>query len=106
MSYGIISRRESGLPPSRADVDGRKVRAFIHYTDDHGKVAWIPALARARLHVYYDFHTRVRGCADIGYHFIIFQGWYKPNNLPVFIYEGRPQNRIPAAQQGHNSGSL
>jgi N-acetyl-anhydromuramyl-L-alanine amidase AmpD len=44
------------------------------------------------------WHVEERGWSDVGYHYFIkFDGT---------IQEGRPLRRIPAAQQGHNRGSI
>ena len=44
------------------------------------------------------WHTDERGWSDIGYHFVI--------GRDGTVVEGRPVERTPAAQRGHNKGSI
>ena len=44
------------------------------------------------------WHVKGRGWSDVGYHYVITQDGK--------VHEGRPLRRIPAAQRGHNTGSL
>ena len=44
------------------------------------------------------WHTKERGWSDIGYHFVV--------GRDGTVVEGRPVERTPAAQRGHNKGSI
>lgn len=44
------------------------------------------------------WHTDERGWSDIGYHFVV--------GRDGTVVEGRPVERTPAAQRGHNKGSI
>jgi hypothetical protein len=45
----------------------------------------------------------VRGWSDISYHYVIFQPF---NDVPARVFEGRKVRYVPAAQAGHNTGTL
>lgn len=45
-----------------------------------------------------DWHVHGRGWSDVGYHYFI-----KKDGT---LQEGRPLERIPSAQKGHNTGSI
>jgi hypothetical protein len=76
---------------------------FIHHTDD--TAAGINSLAeqKLRMRTYQAYHIQEKGWCAIGYHYVVF---------PEFglgyarIFEGRPRNAVPAAQQDHNEGTL
>lgn len=105
-----IFERDAWLPPgvprrSAATVDQtKKTEVFIHYSAFAGMETdtfkECVAVMRAMRH----FHVNVRGWADIAYHLIFFQARGKLTRTQVF--EGRPLNRIPAAQEGHNTSTI
>lgn len=45
-----------------------------------------------------------RGWSDIAYHYVVFQPYGNVRHARVF--EGRPVRHVPAAQLGHNTGTL
>jgi len=81
---------------------------FIHHTDD--TATWLDSLddQSARMRAYQDFHMKVRGWSDIGYHAVVFPEFTTASgtDIPARIFQGRERNYIPAAQAGHNRGTL
>jgi hypothetical protein len=51
-----------------------------------------------------NFHMDTRGWSDIAYAYIVFQPYGKLTRARVF--EGRDYHKVPAAQLGHNTGTL
>lgn len=50
-----------------------------------------------------NYHMEIRGWSDIAYHYVVFQPY---GNIPYTrIFEGRYVKWVPAAQEGHNSGT-
>jgi hypothetical protein len=86
--------------------DAREV--FIHHTDD--TAAGIGSLQDqiARMRDYQNFHINTRGWCAIGYHYVAFPEFVSDagNHIYARIFEGRPRNAVPAAQEGHNAGTL
>ena len=105
MAYQIASRRSVGLPVRNWDRDGTKREAFVHYTVTRGKLAGVPwTFARAAGHVRaLEQMHRNNGWSSIGYHFVVFQAFFRVNPL---IFEGRPFWAVPAAQYRHNAGTI
>jgi hypothetical protein len=105
-----IYERDYWLPDgasrrSPATVDrSDKTELFIHYSAFAGMetdtIKECVAVMRAIRHQ----HVNVNGWADIGYHLVFFQARGKLTRTHMF--EGRPLNRIPAAQENHNTGTI
>lgn len=76
---------------------------FVHHTDD--TAAGIDTLTeqKARMRSYQNFHIDGRGWNAIGYHYVVFPEF---GSVYARIFEGRPRDRVPAAQEGHNTGTL
>jgi len=81
---------------------------FIHHTAD--SAAGLDSLSeqKARMRAYQDFHMDTRGWSDIAYHAIVFPGFTTADGtaIPGRIFQGRPRNHVPAAQERHNTGTL
>lgn len=81
---------------------------FIHHTAD--SAAGLDSLTeqKARMRAYQDFHMDTRGWSDIAYHAIVFPGFTTSSGteIPGRIFQGRPRNHVPAAQEGHNTDTL
>ena len=81
---------------------------FIHHTDD--TATWLDSLEdqKRRMRAYQDFHMNTRGWSDIGYHAVVFPEFTTSagTRVPARIFQGRERNYVPAAQQGHNTGTL
>lgn len=107
MSLRIITRREWGAAaPARAmDMQARPTEAFLHYSDDVA-VGGIDTLAEqaAKARAIQDFHLHGRGWSDIAYHYLVFQPYGRLRRARVFA--GRGDRFVPAAQAGHNTGTL
>ena len=73
-------------PPSRA-VD----RVFLHCSASD-------APAHDDIAVMRDWHVNGNGWSDVGYHYFI--------RKDGTVQEGRPLERTPAAQRGHNAGTI
>ena len=107
MSLKIYSRERWGArPPARSMTpQGAPTEAFIHYSDTPNAEAinrFSEQAAAAR--AIQDFHIDGRGWSDIAYHYLVFQ----PRNplRRARVFEGRAWNRVLAAQEGHNTGTL
>lgn len=84
---------------------GKCTEVFLHHTDN-GDASLIDTLAEQRkaMQGIQNFHMDTRGWSDIAYHAIVFQ---PQRNLPFArVFLGRPKSIVPAAQQGHNTGTL
>jgi hypothetical protein len=81
---------------------------FIHHTAD--SAAGLDSLneQKARVRGYQNFHMDTRGWSDIGYHVIVAPGFTTSSgtDIPGRLFEGRPRNHVPAAQEGYNSNTL
>lgn len=81
---------------------------FIHHTAD--SAAGLDSLSeqKARIRQYQDFHMDERGWDDIAYHIICAPGFTTSTGteIPGRLFEGRPRNHVPAAQERHNTGTL
>jgi hypothetical protein len=81
---------------------------FIHHTDD--EASGIDSFDEQvnRMKAYQNFHMDDRGWDDIGYHAVVFPPFKTSagTEIPARIFQGRPRNHVPAAQAGHNSGTL
>lgn len=79
--------------------------AFVHYADAAGasKVRSLAAQKEAMRSIQ-RFHQNERGWSDIGYHYVIFQSY---GTIPgARAFKARDINYVPAAQAGHNTGTL
>lgn len=86
------------------DVQGWDAHeVFIHHTDDTAEGLHSLAQQSARMREYQDFHINVRGWNAIGYHYVVFPEY---GDFYARVFEGRPRNAVPAAQLGHNAGTL
>lgn len=76
---------------------------FIHHTDD--TAAGINSLEeqKTRMRDYQHFHIVGRGWNAIGYHYVVFPEF---GSVYARVFEGRPRYAVPAAQEGHNTGTL
>lgn len=78
--------------------------AFLHHTDNPMAGRVLPSTAQdERMRGLQNFHMDTRGWADIGYHFVVFNG---TSAATARVYAGRPVTVVPAAQLGHNTGTL
>lgn len=77
---------------------------FIHHTDD--TAAGLDSLSeqKARMRSYQAYHIQTKGWNAIGYHYVVFPEF--SDDVYARIFEGRPRTAVPAAQEGHNSGTL
>jgi len=86
-------------------TQGLPTELFIHHSDtpNANRIDTV-AEQHATLRSFQNFHMDTRGWSDIGYHLICFQpyGGIKQARL----YRGRPIRYVPAAQQGHNTGTI
>ena len=87
---------------------GSPREAFLHHTDDpSGREYRTLTAQRAKMREIQRFHMDERGWSDIGYHFIIFQFLGKKDvRVEPRVFQARPVKFVPAAQQGHNTGTL
>lgn len=103
----IYSRSEWGAAPpqSAMSVQSAPTEAFIHYSDDVG-VGSIDTFAEQaqKARNIQDFHLHGRGWSDIAYHYLVFQPYGKLRRARVFAARG--DRFVPAAQAGHNTGTL
>lgn len=82
-------------PPARTLV--------IHYSASPDR-ATNEAGVRQIIRGFRDYHVKSNGWVDIGYNAVLAQtrrGWVRPR-----IFEARGVGRVPAAQQGANTGSF
>jgi hypothetical protein len=83
---------------------------FIHHTADTAAGLDTLAEQKARMRGYQNFHMDTRGWSDIAYHAIVFPGFStdKDSDLEISgrIFQGRPRNHVPAAQENYNSETL
>ena len=109
-TVALYSREDWGArkpgPMTEQGWDAHEV--FIHHTDD--TATWLDSLddQKKRMRGYQDFHMNVRGWSDIGYHAVVFPDFktHSGTEVPARVFQGRDRNKVPAAQEGHNSGTL
>jgi hypothetical protein len=101
---------------TRTDWDARPPRAmnlqpsapteaFVHHSADPRPEAFDRlAEQKAHMRAIQDFHMDVRGWSDIAYHLVVFQPYGNIDKARIF--EGRSWSYVPAAQEGHNTGTL
>lgn len=109
-NISLYSREDWGArTPGDMTEQGWNAReVFIHHTDD--TATWLDSLddQKARMRGYQNFHMNVRGWSDIGYHAVVFPEFttHSGTEIPARIFQGRDRNYVPAAQEGHNRGTL
>ena len=107
MGVKIYSRAEWGAqPPAKSMTrQDRPSEAFIHYSDS-------PNASRlnsfqeqaAAVRAIQSFHINGRGWSDVAYHYIVAQPY-----LPLLrarVFRGRNTMYVPAAKEGHNTGTI
>ena len=102
----VYTREDWGARPAKSMSPQFPPReAFIHYdsTPDAEQVRTLKEQKRAMREIQY-YHQVNNGWSDIGYHFVIFQPY--GNIKYARVFEARPVKCVPAAQAGHNSGTL
>jgi hypothetical protein len=79
--------------------------AFVHHTTN-ADAEWVDDLESQKraMRATEAFHMDVRGWSAIGYSFVVFQPYGGLENARVF--QGRPTKFVPAAQEGHNTGTV
>lgn len=92
-----IARSAWTSEPGGGTVDGPKREIFLHHTVSINR-AFTRRQERAHMRELWHHHVEVNGWADVGYCFVQF-----PSGR---IYRARPSNRIPAAQENHNTGTI
>lgn len=78
---------------------------FIHHSDsaDANRIDLL-AEQLAAVKGIQQFHMHTRGWSDIAYHYVVFQK-DRHHDHPVVV-QGRLVHYVPAAQLGHNTGTL
>jgi hypothetical protein len=106
MALKIYPRaRWSARTPRAMASQGSPTEAFIHHSDDVGSSQWDTMAEQcAHMRALQNFHMDGRGWSDIAYAYIVFQPYGKLTRARVF--EGRDYHKVPAAQLGHNTGTL
>lgn len=110
MAGTSIRGREIWLPAgvpvtSPASLDSApKKEFFLHYSAFAGMNVDTKAEQIATMRAIRHQHVNVNGWDDIGYSFVVFQP-YGAIRRPK-VYEGRGWKRLPAAQGGHNTGTI
>lgn len=92
-------------PPKSLTMDGPKHTVFIHHSDGLGNAFTTKAEQRACMRSIQNYHMDHNGWNDIGYAFVVFQ----PEGSILHharVYDGRNVHAIPAAQLGHNTGTI
>lgn len=81
---------------------------FLHHTDDTAAGLNTLDEQKARMRVYQDFHMDTRGWDDIAYHIVVFPEFTTSSgtDIPARLFQGRPRDHVPAAQENHNSDTL
>jgi hypothetical protein len=81
---------------------------FIHHTADSASGLNSLNEQKARMRAYQDFHMDTRGWDDIAYHIVVFPDFKTSNGtvIPARLFQGRPRDHVPAAQENHNRGTL
>lgn len=98
----IVSRRQWGArkPKARSYQDPRSVREiFIHYSESPGGQPTFEAQRRAIQNIQ-AFHMNTRGWDDIAYSYLVI------NASRPRVFYGRGARVVPAAQAGHNTGTI
>ncbi len=101
LNHGLIgfTRKRIGLrsPTGPYGRNGRPVFCSIHHGGPVGKPRMTFSAARATVRDWQSYHQG-KGWSDIGYH-VLVDGLGR-------LYQGRPVSAVPAAVEGHNTGSV
>lgn len=86
------------------ETNPRPREAFIHHTENvTGGHPLSLEQQDAAMRGIQQFHMQTRGWSDIGYHYVVFPGGAA--KVPR-AYAARDVSHVPAAQLGHNTGTL
>jgi hypothetical protein len=77
---------------------------FVHYSGSPGKALDSWSRQAAAIRAIRDYHVDVRGWLDIGYSYVLTQP--AGNIREARIWRGRGRHRVPASQEGYNTGNL
>lgn len=104
--FRIIPRSEWGAasPARRTTEQAPPREAFLHYSDssDAARIdTRAEAFAAAR--GIQRFHIQGRGWSDVAYHYLVVQLQGRGETVAL---AGRSPRTVPAAQLGHNTGTL
>lgn len=99
-------------PRPMVDQGWNAHQAFIHHTADSS--AGLDTLSEqiARMRFYQRLHMGLEGgheaWSDVGYHFVVFPPFRTRagTEVPARVMQGRARSCVPAAQEGHNRGTL
>lgn len=111
--FRVISRAEWGAaaPARPMESQAPPREAFLHYSDssDAARID-TQAEAFAAVRGIQAFHTKTRGWSDLAYHYVVVQlqagGGSRSAEPQSLVLAGRSSRMVPAAQQGHNTGTL
>jgi N-acetylmuramoyl-L-alanine amidase len=101
----VYSRKDWGVGESQASKDSEpKTQFVIHHSAFRGLSIDTLAEQKACMKAMYDYHTKEHGWSDIGYSYVLFQ----PTKAGAAgrIFAGRGRHAVPAAQLGHNPGTI
>lgn len=103
--FPVASRKSLGIPAPRGLTRDpqRKTQVFFHYTVSKGRVKWLLTGIRSMVRTLWSWHVTGNKWADIGYPVGMFQPFWRRQPVIVLM---RPLWAIPAAQGGHNSGTI
>lgn len=104
----LYTREEWGArdpEPTNSQDPDRCREAFLHHTTnpDAESVTSLEEQAAA-MRAIQRFHMDTNGWSDIGYHFIVFQPFGRIERGRAF--QARAVTSVPAAQGGHNTGTI
>lgn len=101
----IYWRKDWGARKPRATTyQGPPREAFIHHDDYDPRPYNHLEEQIAHMRQLQNLHMDERGWSDIGYHWVVFQAY---GNIPgPRAFCGRASWHVPAAQLGHNTGTL
>lgn len=96
----LIRRKQwQARPPRAITWQGLPTEAFIHHSADATGLGYdTRAEQKAKMRDIQNFHMNDRGWSDIAYHRLVFRDGT--------VYAGRNVRHVPAAQEGHNTGTL
>lgn len=106
----LFTREEWKAPTKKTRATEHKTEKgstlFVHYSAFGGKTVDSLEEQAAVMRSMYNYHTKNNGWVDIGYNFVVFQPQGKISNQTARVFEGRGIDRIPAAQEGANTGNI
>lgn len=104
--FRVIPRGEwkARAPRSAMADQAPPTEAFLHYSDssDAARID-TDAEAAAAVRSIQRFHIEGRGWSDVAYHYLAVQLQGRGETL---LFAGRNPRKVPAAQGGHNAGTL